>query len=149
MPDSFAKGIQLTLLMGPIIPLTAPRVVMDALDSVEVQTSDESASGFQLKFQFTSKSELNTIFLIAAGNSTSMATPPLRVLLIVTLNGTPQPLFDGVMTNVEVQAGSQSSPGTVTVTGEDLRLFASAGTVGGFSPGTTSCSFTGWIWMMA
>jgi hypothetical protein len=42
------------------------------------------------------------------------------VLLIVTLNGAPQPLFDGVMTNVEVQSGSQGSPGTVTVTGEDL-----------------------------
>ena len=41
-------------------------------------------------------------------------------MLVVTLNGTPQPLFDGVMTNVEVQAGSGGSPGTVTVTGEDL-----------------------------
>lgn len=120
MPASLAKGIQMTLMMGPVIPLPAPRVVMDALDSVEVRTSDGAASGFQLTFQFTSKSELNTIFLIAAGNSTSMATPPLRVLLIVTLNGTPQPLFDGVMTNVEVQAGNQGSPGTVTVTGEDL-----------------------------
>ena len=60
---------------------------MDALDSVEVHTSDGAASGFQLKFQFNSKSELNTIFLIAAGNSASLATPPLRVLLIVTLNG--------------------------------------------------------------
>ena len=29
-----AKGIQLTLLMGPIVPVPAPRVVMDALDSV-------------------------------------------------------------------------------------------------------------------
>jgi hypothetical protein len=120
MPVSLAKGIQLTLMMGPIIPLPAPREVIDALDSVEVHTSDGSASGFQLKFQFTSKSGLNTIFLIAAGNSTSMVSPPLRVLLIVTLNGRPQPLFDGVMTNVEVQAGSQGSSGTVTVTGEDL-----------------------------
>src|SRR4051794_39388868 len=110
MPVSLAKGIQLTLMMGPIIPLPAPREVIDALDSVEVHTSDGSASGFQLRFQFTSKSGLNTIFLIAAGNSTSMATPPLRVLLIVALNGRPQPLFDGVMTNVEVQAGSQGSP---------------------------------------
>jgi hypothetical protein len=115
-----AKGVQMTLMMGPIIPLPAPRVVMDALDSVEVHTSDGAASGFQLRFQFTSKSELNTIFLIAAGTNTSMATPPLRVLLVITLNGTPQPLFDGVMTNVEVQAGGQGSPGTVTVTGEDL-----------------------------
>ncbi|MBS0445353.1 MAG: hypothetical protein JSR59_05310 [Proteobacteria bacterium] len=115
-----AKGIQMTLMMGPVIPLPAPRVVMDALDSVEVHTSDGAASGFQLKFEFNSKSALNQIFLIAAGTGTSMATPPLRVLLVVTLNGTPQPLFDGVMTNVEVQAGSQGSAGSVTVTGEDL-----------------------------
>lgn len=120
MADRLAKGIQMTLMMGPIIPVPAPRVVMDALTGVEVRTSDGAASGFQLTFQFTSKSELNTIFLIAAGNTASIGTPPLRVLLIVTLNGTPQPLFDGVMTNVEVQAGNQGSPGTVTVTGEDL-----------------------------
>ncbi len=114
------KGIQLTLMMGPIVPFAAPRVVLDALDSVEVHTSDGAASGFQLRFQFNSRSELNTIFLIAAGTGTALATPPLRVLLIVTLNGTPQPLFDGVMTNVEVQAGSQGAAGSVTVTGEDL-----------------------------
>lgn len=120
MSDKLAKGIQMTLMMGPIIPVPAPRVVMDALTGVEVRTSDGAASGFQLTFQFTSKSELNTIFLIAAGNTASIGTPPLRVLLIVTLNGTPQPLFDGVMTNVEVQAGNRGSPGTVTVTGEDL-----------------------------
>jgi hypothetical protein len=120
MAASLAQGIQLTLMMGPIIPLPAPRGVLDALDSVEVHTSAGAASGFQLTFQFNSKSELNTIFVIAAGNSASLGTPPLRVLLIVTLNGQPQPLFDGVMTNVEVQAGSQGSGGTVTVTGEDL-----------------------------
>ena len=115
-----AKGIQLTLLMGPILPVPAPRVVMDALDTVQVTTAAGSASGFQLSFQFSAKSELNTIFLIAAGQGTSLGTPPLRVMLIVTLNGTPQPLFDGVMTNVQVQAGSGVSPGTITVTGEDL-----------------------------
>jgi hypothetical protein len=115
-----AKGIQLSLFIGPVIPIPAPYIVMNALDSVEVQTSDSAASGFQLTFQFNSKSELNTIFLIAAGTNTSIGVPPLRVLLVVTLNGTPQPLFDGVMTNVEVQAGSQGTPGTVTVTGEDV-----------------------------
>jgi hypothetical protein len=115
-----AKGIQLTLMMGPAIPFPAPRVLMEALESVEVQTSDSAASGFQLRFQFDSKSDLNTIFLLAAGNNTSLGVPPLRVLLIVTLKGTPQTLFDGVMTNVEVQAGNQGSPGTITVTGEDL-----------------------------
>jgi hypothetical protein len=115
-----AKGIQLTLLMGPVVPFPAPRVVMDALDSVEVTTAAGAASGFQLSFQFSSKSDLNTIFVIAGAQNTGPATPALRVMLVVTLNGTPHPLFDGVMTDIQVQAGANGSPGTVTVTGEDL-----------------------------
>jgi hypothetical protein len=115
-----AKGIQMTLLIGPVVALPAPRIVMDALDHVEVTTASGRASGFQLVFQFHNKSELNTIFLLAAQGGTSIGTPPLRVMLFVTLNGTPQPLFDGVMTQVQVQPGSNAAPGTVTVTGEDL-----------------------------
>lgn len=115
-----AKGIQLTLLMGPVVPVPAPRVVMDALESVQVTTSAGAASGFQLSFQFSARSALNDIFLIAAGTGGGIGVPPLRVLLVLTLNGTPSPLFDGVMTRVEVQAGSNGQPGSLTVTGEDL-----------------------------
>jgi hypothetical protein len=114
------KGIQMTLMVGPVIPLAAPRVVMDALDSVEVTTAAGSPSGFQLTFQFSARSELNTIFLIAAAQASTPVTPALRVIIIVTLDGTPQPLFDGVVTNIEVRAGSNGQPGTVTVTGEDV-----------------------------
>ena len=115
-----AKGVQLTLMIGPVIPMPAPRVVMDALDSVEVRTSAGAVGGFTLSFKFNSKSELNTIFIIAGAQNASPAMPALRVMLVVTLNGTPQPLFDGVMTNVQVQPGGQGESGTVTVTGEDL-----------------------------
>lgn len=114
------KGIQLTILIGPIVPIPVPQVVMDALDSIQVTSAAGEASGFQMSFQFNSKSELNTIFLIAGAMNSRPATPPLRVLLIVTLNGTPQPLFDGVMTNVQVQAGNNGAPGMITITGEDL-----------------------------
>ena len=116
----FAQGIQLTLLVGPIVPLPVPRVVLDALQSVEVRTAAGSASGFQLTFTITARSPLNTIFLLAAGTNTGMATPPLRVLLILTMNGSAQPLFDGVMTHVEVQPGGRGQAGTLTVTGEDV-----------------------------
>ena len=44
-----AKGIQLTLLIGPVIPVPAPRVVMDALESVEVSTRTGSASSRSAK----------------------------------------------------------------------------------------------------
>lgn len=114
------KGIHLTLLMGPVVPVPAPRVVIDALDSVTVTTAASSASAFQMSLQINSRSELNTLFLITAGQSTSLGMPPLRVMLVVTVNGTPQVLFDGVMTNVQVQAGQSGSPGSIIVTGEDL-----------------------------
>ena len=116
----FAKGIQLTLLIGPIVPMPVPRVVLDALESVEVRTASGAASGFRLNFSITARSELNTIFLIAGVGNTSPATPPLRVVLVLTMNGAAQPLFDGVMTNVQVQPGSQGQAGSLTVTGEDV-----------------------------
>ena len=110
----------MTLLIGPVIPLPAPRIVLDALDSITVTTAAGSASGFQMTLQINSKSELNTLFLITTGQSTTLGMLPLRVMLVVTLNGTPQVLFDGVMTKVQVQPGENGAAGSITVTGEDL-----------------------------
>jgi hypothetical protein len=114
------KGIHLTLLIGPVVPIPAPRVVIDALDSVEVRTAAGSASGFDLKLRISSKSELNQIFLIAAGQTATPVTPPLRVMLIVTMNSFPHVLFDGVMTQVDVQAGQNKAPGQISIKGEDM-----------------------------
>ena len=114
------EGIYLTLLVGPVVPVPVPRVVLDALESVTVTSAAGSASGFQLNFTFSSKSPLNTIFILATGQNAGLGTPPLRVILIVTIGGLPQVLLDGVMNNVEVQAGQGGSPGTLTVTGDDL-----------------------------
>lgn len=115
-----SSALHLTLMIGPVVPIPVPALMIDALDEVTVTSATGGASGFQLRFKVTSKSELNTLFLIAVGQNTSMATPPLRVVLIVTLRGRPQPLFDGVVTNVEVQPGQNGQPGSITVTGEDL-----------------------------
>ena len=114
------EGIYLTLLVGPVVPVPVPRVVLDALESVSVTSAAGSASGFQLNFTFSSKSPLNTIFVLAAGQNGGLGMPPLRVILIVTIGGLPQVLIDGVMSNVEVQTGQGDSPGTLTVTGDDL-----------------------------
>ena len=114
------KGIHLTLMVGPVVPIPVPKVVLDALESVSVTSAAGSSSGFQLNFTFSGKSPLNTIFVLAAGLNTGLGTPPLRVIMVVTMGGLPQVLFDGVMTNVEVQAGQGGSPGTLTVTGDDL-----------------------------
>lgn len=109
------KGIHLTLLVGPVVPVPVPKVALDALTSVTVTSSAGSPSGFQLSFTLNNRSPLHTLFLIAGGQ-----TPLLRVIIVVTVNGTPQVLMDGVMTNQQVTPGSQPGQSTLTITGEDL-----------------------------
>lgn len=109
------KGLYLTLLVGPVVPLPMPQVVMEALTDVTVKSNTEGASGFDLSFTLSNRSPLHTIFLLAAGN-----TPLLRVILIVTINGSPQVMMDGVTTMVQVTPGSAPGQSTLTVTGEDL-----------------------------
>jgi hypothetical protein len=109
------KGLYLTLMVGPVIPIPVPKIVMDALTSVTVTSDTKGTSGFDLTFTLSNRSPLHTIFLLAAGE-----TPLLRVILVVTINGTPQVLMDGVTTMVQVTPGSAPGQSTLTVTGEDL-----------------------------
>src|SRR5262245_21383298 len=109
------KGIHLTLLVGPVVPLPVPKVAMEALPNVSVKSNTQGASGFDLSFTLSNRSPLHTIFLLAAGQ-----TPLLRVILIVTINGSPQVLMDGVTTMIQVTPGSTPGQSTLTVTGEDL-----------------------------
>ncbi len=117
-----SNGIQLSLKMGPVIVAPAPAIVMDALESVEVTHAAGANSAFQMSLKISNRSALNDIFLIATGSSTalSLGKIPLRILLIVTINGTPAPLFDGVMTNVEVTPGQNGAAGQISITGDDL-----------------------------
>ncbi|MEP6781475.1 MAG: hypothetical protein ABJC26_16375 [Gemmatimonadaceae bacterium] len=109
------QSIQLTLLIGPTLPIPAPRFVMEALQGVEVTTSAGSRSGFQLTFSLSNRSPLHTVFLIAA-NASPLA---LRVILVATMNGTPNVLADGIITRQEI-APAQAGMSTLTITGEDL-----------------------------
>jgi hypothetical protein len=110
------RGLHLTLLAGPVVPLPTPKVVLDALQSVKVTSSTAAgASGFELTFTFSARSVLNTIFLLAGGQ-----TPMLRVMVIVTINSVPQVLADGVMTNHQIQPGTGGGPSTLVVMGKDL-----------------------------
>ncbi|MFT4102657.1 MAG: hypothetical protein QM674_16805 [Burkholderiaceae bacterium] len=113
-------GIRLTLMVGPAVPVPAPRVVMEALDEVSVTSSDEGRGGFQLSFALSTSSPLHTFFLLGAGVS---SIPVIRVVIIATVNGTPQVIMDGAMTKFEIKPGTKSSRATLTVFGEDLSIF--------------------------
>jgi hypothetical protein len=109
------KGIYLTLMIGPVVPLPVPKVVMDALTSVKITTSAGAASGFQLTFNLNNRSPLHTLFLVAGAQ-----TPLLRVIIVLSINGAPNVLMDGVMTNQQVTPGSKPGESTLSITGEDL-----------------------------
>jgi hypothetical protein len=109
-------NIRLSLLVGPTVAVPAPRVVMDALESVEVTSSVGARSGFQLTFAIANDSPLHTLLLLAAHESPLA----LRVILVATVNGVPDVLADGIITRQEMSPGSGQGHSTLTITGEDL-----------------------------
>ena len=111
-----ASGLYLTLLVGPVVALPAPKPLMDALTAVEVTTSATGRSGFQLSFTLADRSPLQTLFLLAAGGP----TVELRVIIVATVNGIPQVLMDGVMRHHEVQPAGDAGHSTLFIKGEDL-----------------------------
>jgi hypothetical protein len=111
------KGIYLTLLIGPGVPIPAPQVVVDALSAVQV-TSSKDRSGFQLTFDVAKNSTLLTT-LLPAGYFDPIIT---RVIIIATLNGFPNVLMDGLITNQEFAPSNDPGQSHLTITGEDLSL---------------------------
>ncbi|MFO1339075.1 MAG: hypothetical protein U1F53_12770 [Burkholderiaceae bacterium] len=111
------QGIHLSLLIGPVLPVPAPKAVVDAVQSVQV-TSGKDKSGFQISFAVGKQSTLLTT-LLPAGYFDPMST---RVVIAVTLGGFPHVLMDGVVTRHEMAPSSEPGQSTLTITGEDLSV---------------------------
>src|SRR5437588_745456 len=110
------KGINLTLKIGPAVPVAGSLEVLNALVSVEVNSNTEGPSGFQLTFSINKRSPLQTIFLLSGG----AVIPLIRVQIIITVRGTPQVLMDGVVTRHDIAPGKMPGQSILTITGEDL-----------------------------
>jgi hypothetical protein len=91
--------------------------VLETLTHAKIEIgSGDAQSGFELTFDLPVRSPLRTIFLLAGGG----ALPPLlRVVLIVTINGTAESVIDGMVTNVETQPGS-GGVGKLVIKGKDM-----------------------------
>lgn len=111
------KGMHMSLLIGPAVPVPAPKPIMDALQSVQVTSAAGSRSGFQLSFTLAQNSPLHTLLLLTGGR-----VPWLRVLILVTINSLPMVLMDGLITRQEVSGSNEPGQSTLTVTGEDLSV---------------------------
>jgi hypothetical protein len=120
--------VQLSLMIGPFVPLTPPRAVIDALDSVEVTVRDVGASGFQLTFLIDKQSPLQILFLLTGGSPLLF----MRVVLVAIVNGISNVLIDGVITNHSIAPGDKGSNSTLTITGEDLTALMNQSDWSGF-----------------
>jgi len=111
-----SSAIEMTLWIGPVVPVRVSKTVIDALESVKVTTKATGRSGFELNFMIDVDSPLQTLFLIGGG-----VIPPLvRIVIAVTVNGSMDVLMDGVMTNHHVGTDVQNGKTTLTIIGEDL-----------------------------
>jgi hypothetical protein len=111
------KGIHLSLLIGPAVPLPAPEVVINALTAVQV-TNGKDKSGFQLTFAVSKNSPLLTTML-PLGYFDPMIT---RVIIVVSTGGMPNAIMDGMVTRQELTPSSEPGQSTLTITGEDLSI---------------------------
>ena len=121
-------SVQLRLLIGPIIPLTPPREVMDALSEVEVKVLDVGQSGFKLTFSIDKQSPLQILFLLTGG----MPLLFMRVVIAVVVNGTTNVLIDGVITDNNIAPGDKGSNSTLTLMGKDLTALMDQSKLSGF-----------------
>ena len=111
------KGIQLTLMMGAGIATAVPKIIADSLQSIQIN-SGKSQSGFQLSFTMGKNSPLQHTYL-PNGFFDPVIT---RVIIIVTLNGSPKVIMDGLITNQELTPSNEAGASLLTITGEDISI---------------------------
>jgi hypothetical protein len=109
------KGVLLTLQMGPAVPAPVPLEVIEALTSVQVTVGSGQRSGFQLTFG-ASKQSLLARTLIPAG----YFDPMIRVIIVVTVNGSPEVIMDGLITRQQLTPSNEPGQSTLVITGEDV-----------------------------
>lgn len=111
------NGLHLTLMIGPAVPIPAPREVIEAVAQLQV-THSPQRSGFQITFAVSKDSLLHTT-LLPAGYLDPLVT---RVVIIVTINGFPNVLMDGLVTRQEMSPSNEPGQSTLSITGEDLSM---------------------------
>lgn len=108
-------NVQLSLMIGPVVPVPVGTGIVQALESVQVRTTAGQRSGFTLTFNIDADSVVNELLMLVGATG-----PFVRVVLIVTMTGTPHVLFDGVLTNVQTSPNVETGKSKVVLTGEDL-----------------------------
>ncbi|MFB6571591.1 hypothetical protein [Streptomyces noursei] len=109
--------LHVSLYMGPKLARLVPQEVVEALLSAQITSTAGERSGFQLAFDLTKKGAIVQRLL-----PEGFFDPKTRVIVTVTVKGTPVVLLDGVIVRQEVGSSNHPGQSTLTVTGEDLTL---------------------------
>ncbi|MEJ2004864.1 MAG: hypothetical protein P8X57_07855 [Cyclobacteriaceae bacterium] len=104
-------------MIGPAAPVPVPEFVLDALTEITVTHDDTGSSGFMLNFKVSKDSPLQLLYLLGGGGS---LVPFMRAMIIVTMNGKPNVIMDGMITNHQLQPGTDKNSALLSLTGEDL-----------------------------
>lgn len=112
-------GTLLTILVGPVVPVPAPAALLESLERLEVQHSDQGRVGLQmiLKVGRNQADILDYSLLL-----TPLLRPFSRMVVVVTFNAIPKVLFDGVITNQQLQPSEEPGGTRLTVTAEDVSV---------------------------
>lgn len=111
-------GTRLGLLMGPTVPLPAPAVVLDNLESVEVKHADGEQSGFQITIRAGKGPNMG---LDLALMELPLLKAGMRVILTLFIGAMPKVLMDGFVTRSDYQPSNGSAgPGKLVLTGKDI-----------------------------
>ena len=114
------SGVTLTLRLGKQKTKPAPRLLVDALQTVEVTHRDKGRAGFQIVFEVgrLGKADVKDYQLIkhpvlTAGN---------RCIILITLNASTLVLMDGIITHQQLSPSAEPGASTFTITGEDVSV---------------------------
>src|SRR5262249_11201288 len=113
-------GVNLSLLIGPTVPLPATPDIAEALQSASVTHNDDGRSGFQIVLQIGRAGPTDLLDYRLLLNP--LLRPFNRVILIVLFAGRPRVLMDGLITNQQLTPGNQPGTATLTLTGEDVSI---------------------------
>lgn len=112
-------GTPLTLWIGPTVPIPPPLRMTEALESIQVTTSDSGRSGFQITFRVgRGLTDILDYDLL----SSPLLKPFSRVLIQILFGALPEVLMDGIITTLQLSPGQEPGTSTLTVTGEDVSV---------------------------
>lgn len=111
------SSVMLSLLIGQSIPQPAPRLLMNALENVEVSNNSDFEQGFSLTFRAERSLAVSADYALL---SSPLLKPGNRLVITVTFNGTPSVLVDGIITHHQLSPSSGKGGASLTIMGKDL-----------------------------